>query len=120
MFEWFKSKFFASEQQNAINNTIASITYYVDQNNKVKLDMSMQDYDDASVNAIISLLEVLSKESFFIETLNFFQSAMRKHNREDIVARVFIHISNIIKSKKEQQDEQERSPYIKPSDLSKG
>lgn len=116
MFNWFKSK----KQHDIEDDTIASITYYVNKENVVKLDMSMQDYDDISVNAIISLLEVLSKESFFVETLSFFQSAMRQHERDDIVARVFIHLGNIIQAKKERQDEQERSPYIKPSDLSKG
>lgn len=116
MFNWFKSK----KQHDIEDDTIASITYYVNRENVVKLDMSMQDYDDDSVNAIISLLEVLSKESFFVETLSFFQSAMHQNARDDIVNKVFIHLANIIQTNKERQDEQETSPYIKPSDLSKG
>jgi hypothetical protein len=116
MFNWFKSK----KQHDITDDAIASITYYVSKENVVKLDMSMEDYDDNSVNAIVSLLEVLSKESCFVETLSFFQSAMNQNERDDIVARVFIHLGNIVQAKKEKQDEQERSPYIKPSDLSKG
>lgn len=116
MFNWLKRK----QKSDTDHDRLASITYYVDLNNTIKLDISMQDYDKASVEAITSLLEILSKDAILIETLNFFQNSMHKHGRDDITTMVLIKLGTVISKNKEYNDGLEQQPYIKPSELSKG
>jgi hypothetical protein len=116
MFNWLKRK----QKSDTDDDRLASITYYVDLDNTIKLDISMQDYDKASVEAITSLLEILSKDAILIETLNFFQNSMHKHGRDDITTMVLIKLGTVISKNKEYNDGLEQPPYIKPSELSKG
>lgn len=116
MFNWLKRK----QKSDTDDDRLASITYYVDLDNTIKLDISMQDYDKASVEAITSLLEILSKDAVLIETLNFFQNSMHKHGRDDITTMVLIKLGTAISKNKEYNDGLEQPPYIKPSELSKG
>jgi len=115
MFNWLRKN-----KSDTDDDRLASITYYVDLNNTIKLDISMQDYDKASVESITALLELLSKESVLIETLNFFQKSMHEHGRDDITTMVLVKLGTSINKNKEYNDGLEQSPYIKPSELSKG
>jgi len=115
MFNFFRN----SKKEN--KSKLASITYYIDDNSNMKIDIQIEDYEEDSINALTTLLKALATDLFFVETVNFVKQGLVKDNREDILMRVllpitpevnekFLSVSKISKSEK---------PCVKPSDLHK-
>lgn len=114
MFNWFTKR---KKQPDRL----AAITYYIEGDNTVKLDIELNDYEDRSVNAISEVFKVLSQENFFIETLEFYKNAMQKEERDDIVLKTFVNLGDIVQEyvarTHENLQKKQETPYIKPSDL---
>lgn len=102
-------------------NILASITYYIPDNADATIDISLGDYDDKSVNALCSLLDILSKDACYLETLEMVKNGLIKDKQEDILIKIFTHISEQAGKKihRVQKESIQDQPCIKPSDMLK-
>lgn len=117
------------EQQSKKNNILASITYYISENTSASsvnpptpmIDISMGDYSDKSTTALCELLDVLSKDACYLETLEMIKNGLIQDKQEEVLIKIFTHISEqagkkITKVHKESSQDQ---PCIKPLDMLK-
>jgi hypothetical protein len=102
------------------DEVLASISYLVYRNSpSVSIDIEMSDYDEESASAICSMLDVLSQDLAFAETVNMIQTALISDKREDLLIKIFTHISEHSRDKilTIKQDSKKDEPCIKPSDM---
>ncbi|NDD84725.1 hypothetical protein EBZ38_10720 [bacterium] len=108
-------------QNEDINNVLASITYHIidDENKTPMIDIGLSDYDSKSLDALCKILDILSDESSYLETLEMIKNGFIKERHEEALLKIFTHISEqaskkLIFNKKESIKDQ---PCIKPSDM---
>lgn len=101
--------------------TLAAITYYIDQDLDLKIDINLKDYDDQSINALSIILKTLANDLFFIETVQFLKTGLSEEQREDLIVKVLMPIAIDINQKmtKINSEVKKNKPCIKPSDLHK-
>jgi hypothetical protein len=99
---------------------IACISYVVDHDFDVKIDIQIEDYEDESIGALSALLKMLSSDDCFIETIQFVRNGLLAEKREDLIIKVVMPIAEEINKKIKAQSEKHNKelPFIKPSDLS--
>jgi len=110
-------KFFKSKQPEQEANKV-SISYLIDQNDTALIDISLQDYSEDSIKALCSLLDVLSKDSFYVSTVQMIYDTLSSNGKDDIVMKVLTHISKQDGDKisKFVDKSKESQMCIKPSD----
>lgn len=108
-------------QQEEQNNILASITYHIldDENSTPMIDIALSDYDKKSLDALCKILDILSQDSSYLETLEMVKNGLIKEGQEEALIKVFTHISEqagkkIMRSNKESMKDE---PCIKPSDM---
>jgi hypothetical protein len=120
MFNFFKKE---SEEINiSEEGVLASITYLIKKNQKGTLiDVQLSDFDNESTEALSSLLEVLSDDSFYVDTINMIRNSLDKEGRYDILANLLSKLELKIKQKiiDSARDRIKDEPYIKPSEMFK-
>jgi hypothetical protein len=111
MFKFFKSK--EPEQVSKV-----SISYLIDQNDTPLIDITLKDYSEDSIKALCSLLDVLSKDSFYVSTVQMIYDTLSSNGKDDIVMKVLTHISQQDGDKisKFVDKSKESQMCIKPSD----
>lgn len=120
MFDFFFGKKPTNEEPKN-KNVLASITYYIADNSNPMIDISLGDYEDSSIKALCKLLDVLSKDACYLETLDMIKNGLVQDGEEEALIKVFTHISEqagkkITRVHKESAQDQ---PCIKPSDMLK-
>lgn len=110
-----------NNESNKQPNILASITYYIADNLDPTIDISLGDYNDKSVNALCSLLDILSKDACYLETLEMVKNGLIKDQKEEILIKIFTHISEQAGKKihRVQKESLQDQPCIKPSDMLK-
>lgn len=121
MFNIFGSKPQKSEPESEEeSDIIASITYLVKKNEDgVSIDVSLEDFEDQSIEGICEILEILGNDSCYIDTINIIKGLFINENRHDILVKIFSRIDSnvrekIINSAKNRLKDQ---PCIKPSEV---
>jgi hypothetical protein len=107
------------EEQKSNIDIIASITYYVPANGNPMIDIALGDYENNSIEALCKLLDVLSKDACYLETLEMIKNGLIKENKEEALLKVFTHVSKQAGKKilKVQQESIQDQPCIRPSDM---
>ena len=116
MFNFFKKP--AETQAKKIDNSLASISYRAHENGSVIIDISLKDYEQNSIMGLCRILDSLSSDGFFLETINMVQKGLLEDNNEEILLQIITHVGQqarlkMILDNKEMEDE----PCIKPSDM---
>jgi hypothetical protein len=117
MFNFFNN---AKQEQEQEDTVIASITYLIKENDKgIHIDVSLEDFEERSIDALCSLLDVLGNDNCYIDTINVVKQLFTNEERHDILIRMFTKIdaslrSKIIDSAKARVKDQ---PCIKPSEM---
>ena len=99
---------------------LASVTYLVKKgSDSVIIDIEMNDYDDESASAICSIIDILSEDFTYAETINMIQTALLGDGQENLILKIFTHISQHSRNKilKIKNDSKKDEPCIKPSDM---
>lgn len=111
------------QEKDTDNNVLASITYHIldDENGTPMIDIGLSDYNAESFNALCKILDILSQDSSYLETIEMIKNSLMKEGQEEALIQIFTHISEqagkkIIRSTKESTKDQ---PCIKPSDMLK-
>lgn len=105
---------------NKKNNILASITYYIAENDdSTMINIELGDYDDKSSMALCKILDILSEDISYIETINMIKSSLSQDGQEDLLIKIFSHLSKsgINKLVKSQKESIKNEPCIKPSDM---
>jgi adenylate kinase len=104
------------------NNTLASVKYSVKRNSpNVIIDIDLEDYDEDSALAVCTILDVLCEDFCYSETINMIRVALIQNNQEDLLLKIFTHISQEARDKilKTYKESKKDEPCIKPSDMLK-
>lgn len=98
---------------------LASITYAVyPESPSVMIDISLDDYDTNSTQALCKILDILSEDVSYTETVNMLKIALIEDKQEDLLLKIFTHISNNARLKIINPSSRKKNePCIKPSDM---
>jgi len=117
MFNFFKK----TEDNPEINDEIvASISYVIKRGEKTALiDVSLENYESESIDALCSLLEILGDDGFYVDTINMIKSSLLKQGKGDVLIKLLSGVeSNIHKKILNSAKERLRNePCIKPSEI---
>lgn len=113
--------FFKKDQNQSIEEReiLASISYIVTKNHKgVVIDVELQDYEDESIDALSSLLDILGEDNSYIDTINIIKASFAEKERFDLLVKIFASIQNKIKLKLSHiHESQSEKPCVKPSEI---
>ena len=123
MFNFFY-KLKNNTRDTSSKKTIASISYQVDDNDKIFVDMSVEDYSERSMLALFSILDILYDKTSISKTIDILKENLIKNDQADWLDMLEKHISkysvnrnnNVIKM---YEDIINSQPCIKPSDIMK-
>jgi hypothetical protein len=98
MFDMFKKNKTKenTENTNTSENSInkASISYFVDENNHVVVDVSLADYDDESLSALMDILETLSSGKSYIETIHIVKEGLLQNGKTEMLNKLASQLAN--------------------------
>jgi hypothetical protein len=116
-----------SKQPNSQTNAdvgdedvLASITYYIKRNSDdVVIDAEMFDYEDESILGMCTILDILSQEASYVETVNMIRSSLLEGEEQDVLLKILTNVSQQARTKlvNAQRESQKDEPCIKPSDM---
>lgn len=100
-------------------SSVASITYYVNENNELILDIQLEDYSDKSLLGLCHILDAMSTQKCLLETLEIIKSFFTKDGKEEELIKILTHVANNKEIFKKQYSTNAISskPCIKPSDM---
>ena len=100
---------------------LASITYYIPKDGNPMIDIALGTYDNESIDSLCKLLDVLSKDACYLETLEMIKNGLIKEGQEEALLKIFTHVSQQAGKKilKVQQESVQDQPCIRPSDMLK-
>lgn len=117
MFDFFGSK--KPKPEAVEDDIIAGITYYIDSKGETKIDILLEDYDEASIKALSSLLNTMAKDVCFLETVEFLRTSLIEENQTEVLMKILLNIADTINNKMNNISAHDKTnqPCIKPSDL---
>lgn len=112
------NRILGKKEEELQHENIASVTYYVDLDGNLKIDMGMESYDDRSVDAMSSIISLLASESCFVQTVEFLRDAMFADQEKENFIRILLPVSEIVNQRMQKQNEElaRSMPCIKPSE----
>jgi len=90
MFNFFRKQKNTNEENI---NTKISITYFIDEDNNAGIDIMLRDYEEDSVSALCSLLDILSNDAFYINTVQMIQDNLTADEQNNIVMKILTHLA---------------------------
>lgn len=121
MFNFFKSKETKPEPEPIEKDDLplVSITYNINSNFETSVDISMEDYQADSINAMCKLLDTLSSDRFYIETVNMLKQGLISDDQQEVLLTILTHVGQQARYKiiQSHRDSTKDEPCIKPSDM---
>jgi hypothetical protein len=102
------------------DNILAAITYCVTKDSDTPLiNIEMKEYNEECSVAICELLDVLSEEGSYVETINMLKSGLIENGQQDWLIKIFTFIGEKAKDKilNAHRESVKDEPCIKPSDM---
>ena len=118
MFNFFNKNKKQEKDQEDITNKI-SITYFIDEDNNAGIDIMLLDYEEDSITALCSLLDILSQDTFYINTVQMIQDNLIEHKEDAIMMKILTHLAKqpnnrIVMHNKQKKESQ---VCVSPSDI---
>jgi len=122
LFNFFRKKSTIEEtesQSKEVNQPEASITYYMLNGQGPMIDISLDDYDNESLESLTVLLKTLSTDVCFVETVEMIKDGLVKDGKQDILLKLLINLGEIASKKmmNAYKESGKDKPCIKPSDM---
>jgi len=120
MFNFFQKKEVSESQPIHEDQAQVAITYFIDKNDvSVKIDVGLEDYSNDSITKLCQVLEVLSQDKAYIETISIIRDGLVANSDEETLMKFLLLIGNhsnkkIINQAKENIRSQ---PCVSPSDM---
>ena len=102
------------------DNILAVIKYFITKDSdRPIINIEMKDYNEECSVAICGLLDVLSEESSYVETINMLKSGLIENGQQDLLIKIFTFIGEKAKDKilNGHKESVKDEPCIKPSDM---
>lgn len=122
MFNFFKKKPIRIEE--SVDNItsdipLVSITYNINKNLETSVDILMDDYGAESIDAMCKLLDTLSNDRFYIETVDMLKQGLINDDQQEVLLTILTHVSQQARYKiiQSHKDSTKDEPCIKPSDM---
>lgn len=118
MFNFFKKN--EDKPEDKVNNIKASITYFITEEDKVIIDVALQNYNLECTEYLAKILDVLSQDISYIETINIIKSGLSNKEHENLLLHIFTRVANQVNNKIVKYASKEidlEAPCIKPSDM---
>lgn len=105
---------------NQQDQTTAAITYYYDPVDKdIKIDVAVKDYSEQSIDDLCNILEVLSNDKAYIETVNIIRTNLSENENKGSLTRFLVNIGK--QANKTFMNKLEEvvmnQPCVRPSDM---
>lgn len=123
MFNFFNNKtdmINNESQPNDEDRIIATITYYVmDNKDDIKIDVGIKDYTSKSIMNLCDILDVLSQDKAYIETVNMITNSLEQKGDEKLLMQFLMHIGKQANKSFVNKVEEmiANQPCIRPSDM---
>jgi hypothetical protein len=125
MFNFFKknkeSKIIEQENidQKPDKLPLVTIAYNIDSNLEASIDILMDDYKVESINAMCKLLDTLSNDGFYMETINMLKQGLINDDQPEVLLTILTHVGQQARYKilQSTKDSTKDEPCIKPSDM---
>lgn len=128
MFNFFGRSKIENDEQDSKKKSediIASISYVIKREGTVIVDVSVAEYDLDSMNGLFNILDILSQDKCYVETVNIIKNSLISEQRVDLVELLIQHIGQqMIKKTNNKfmstyEETVNSQPCIKPSDMLK-
>lgn len=119
-FLWKKNNNTIEEKIEPIDNDdcLASITYFVSKEHGPMIDVGLMDYDKQSIEALFSLLDILSGTQFYVDTVEMIRDSLIKDNKANILVSLKQHLEKRLTTQVAEQVKLFKDePCISPSDM---
>jgi hypothetical protein len=118
LFEFFRRK--DNPPKEPDEPVSASICYYMKPDGSGPyINIQLSDYDDDSIASLCELLDTLAEETCYMETIEMIKSSLIKDNQEELLIKIFTHISRQVREKilNGHKESLKDEPCIRPSDM---
>jgi fructose 1,6-bisphosphatase len=102
------------------NAPLVTIAYNINSNLEASIDILMDDYKAESINAMCKLLDTLSNDGFYIETVNMLKQGLINDDQPEVLLTILTHVGQQARYKilqSNRKDSTKDEPCIKPSDM---
>lgn len=108
-----------TQEDEEQEDVIAAITYKIGSDNIVYIDVNVEDYDIGTVEALCKILDILSEDYAYVQTLEVLKKGFTEVEAQDALDLIYEHIGKQVSQKvvnnvKEFMKDQ---PCIKPSQM---
>lgn len=105
----------SEETPSSDDKLIVRLSYCITEKSRTPVvDVELEDYNDECIDGLCKILDILSEEGSFIETVGIIKDAMMADNQEGYLMKIYSHIATNNKLNKRSK---ENEPCIKPSDV---
>lgn len=116
MFNFFKKESKKEEIEVNEETPVVSINYFIGEDNVPMLDILLQDYSDKTIKALCNILDILAKDTAYLNTINMIKEGFLSDNEEDALIKILTHVASQ-DSAKLLTNSEKSDMYIKPSDV---
>lgn len=97
----------------------AAITYKIGSDNIVYIDVNVEDYDIETVESLCKILDVLSEDYAYVQTLETLKKGFTEVEAKDALQLIYKHIAKQVSHKvvNNVKDFMKDQPCIKPSQM---
>lgn len=112
MFQFFKKNNDNVEQKT----DIASLSYSINSENELVLDINIEDYNDQSIEALCKLLNFIGNSASVVQTLEIIKNFFERDNQQENLIKIITSIASQPSLFASSHISEDR-PCIKPSDV---
>ena len=100
-------------------DTLAIVSYSVDKNGEIHINVELDSFGTESVDGLASLLTTLSMDSSYLQTVQMVQESFQNQSQEDLLMRIYAHLAANPNEKavRIHREKTKSKPCIKPSDM---
>ena len=112
MFSFIK-KFFVRQQPNTEEYHKGKVVYYIDLEDEMKVDITIQEYDSESIARLAHIINTISSSQCVLETIETVKHSLESNNQQELLVEFLLQITKFSPLVKKSKS----SPCIKPSEM---
>lgn len=97
------------------DNKYAAITYTLDDDNMVNVDINVHSYDSESIHKLAILLNTATSVSSLMTTIEMIKQNLKEQGEEDLLLEFIVLITTLVQSTHE--DNTKKKPCVSPSEM---
>lgn len=117
MFERLKNMFKKNKQTEDEIESTSCLSYCIDDNGELYIDVNLKDLEPRTISNLAKLLMTLSSVELYIETIETIKNGLINQGQSDLFVLLAEEVADYAQKVREQEDEQEDEPCIKPLDM---